>query len=97
MTGLLGVRVTTHPLLPYTRTEWRVERHPTRKRRRGWRVVRREVPVAYVLSGDTLLGACNPPTLLLSPERLAQFVQLTGATDPFLPGHGGRRFWPVAP
>jgi hypothetical protein len=51
---LAGMRVVPHPLAREVRDEWKVERHPTPKKRRQWRVVKHHIdrPGCYQV-GDT--------------------------------------------
>ena len=51
MGQLHGLRIVAHPLA--TQIVYRVQRHPTRKRRRKWRVVRLQEPGCWQV-GQTL-------------------------------------------
>ncbi len=37
------IKIVSHPLAREVRDEWKVEAHPTQKRRRGWRVVKHHI------------------------------------------------------
>ena len=52
---MFGMNVVSTQMAREVRTEWRVERHPTKKRRKQWRVVKHEInrPCAYQ-SGNTI-------------------------------------------
>lgn len=52
---MIGVKIVPHAMAREVRDEWRVEPHPTRKRRRNWRVVRHHIdrPGAYQI-GSTI-------------------------------------------
>lgn len=52
---LHGLRIVSHNLASEVRDEWRVERHPTKKKRRNWRAVKHRIdrPCAYRV-GDVI-------------------------------------------
>ena len=52
---MFGMNIVSTPMAREVRTEWRVERHPTKKSRKQWRVVKHEInrPGAYQ-SGNTI-------------------------------------------
>lgn len=52
-----GVQVVTSSLAVETKVHFAVEEWPTKKKRRGWRVVRHEElrPCAYMVSGGTMI------------------------------------------
>lgn len=54
--SLNGVRLHANPLCVKHEVTWGVEKHPTAKRRRNWRVVQRvrAVPCAYLLADGSL-------------------------------------------
>lgn len=61
---LNGMNIVSHPLAREVRDEWRVERHPIPKHRRGWRVVKHRIdrPGAYMVG----------TTIYMHPELVAQ-------------------------
>lgn len=68
---LAGVRILSNPLA--TKTEYRVVRHSSRKRRRNWRVEKRQVPTVYVM--DTgLLGLGGGKTIVAHPSVYWQLM-----------------------
>ena len=52
---MFGLNIVSTPMAREVRTEWRVEPHPIKKRRRGWQVVKHQInrPGAYQ-SGNTI-------------------------------------------
>lgn len=52
---LHGLNIFSHPLARDIRTEWKVERNPIKKKRKGWRVVKQHIdrPGCYQI-GNTL-------------------------------------------
>ena len=53
--GFSGMRIVQHSLAVTVRDEWKVERHPIKKKRRQWRVAKHRIttPSCYQV-GDTL-------------------------------------------
>lgn len=69
MSALLGMRVVSSLLARDVRDEFRVERNPIKKRRRGWLVVKHRIdrPGCYRV-GDTLY---MHPDLIARLQRVA--------------------------
>jgi len=80
MNSLFGLRVVTSPLCEREVVEWKVVRHPIRKRRRNWRVVRttRIEKVAIFMNpaalGFQFMG--GSPVLALHPEHAAMLKEI---------------------
>lgn len=54
----LGVKIISSPLAERVIVAWHVVRHPIKKRRRNWRVLRVEsrMPVSYLLEDGTVVA-----------------------------------------
>lgn len=76
---IYGLDVVSAPMAREVRTEWRVERHPTKKRRRNWLVVKHKIdrPGMY-RSGNTLFVN---PELLSKLNAAVPNAELRGATE----------------
>ena len=66
---MFGVKIVPHALAREVRDEWKVEAHPTRKRRRNWRVVKRRIdrPGAYQIGN----------TIYMHPDLVEKLKQAT--------------------
>jgi len=69
----LGTRIHSNPLCIKVEVTWRIERHPIRKRRRNWRVVRHEAstPCAFKLADGSVV---------MHPDLYSQLKQATHPT-----------------
>jgi hypothetical protein len=53
--SIYGLKVVSAPMAREVRDEYRVERHPTKKRRKQWRVVKHHIDrPCFYRAGDTL-------------------------------------------
>lgn len=73
MNDLFGIKVISSPLVPGHRTVYRVERHPIKKRRRQWHVVKRQEPVAYMID-MAAAGLGGGQMIGLNPAHMAMLV-----------------------
>lgn len=67
--GMLGVKIVAHALAREVSDEWHIERHPIKKRRKNWRVVKHHIdrPGAYQV-GDVIY---------MHPDLVAQLRSVT--------------------
>ena len=77
-----GLKIVPHQLAREVRDEWRVEKHPTQKRRRQWRVVKHHIdrPGAYKM-GSTIYMHPELVDLLRSQTHNADVTGLAPEGD----------------
>jgi hypothetical protein len=80
---MLGLNIVAHPLAREVRDVWKIERHPTWKRRRRWCVVKHHIdrPGAYQC-GNTIY--MHPELVAMLPRAVAPNDEVSrspGATD----------------
>lgn len=75
----MGLKIIPHALAREVRDEFRVERHPTAKRRRRWRVVKHHIdrPGCYQVGN----------VLYMHPELLARLKTPNAAVKPVAEGN----------
>lgn len=75
MSALLGMPIVQSPLA--TQTVYEVERWPSKKKRRGWRVVKKQQPCAFLIGADLGFNLYPNGAVVLHPDaakRIAKVV-----------------------